>query len=45
VWRLRPLDVILEWAGAAGYEPAWVGSDRQGIYRVGRLQRRVEATA
>jgi hypothetical protein len=45
VWRLRPLEVILQWASAAGYEPAWVGSDRQGIYRVGRLERRVEATA
>jgi hypothetical protein len=45
VWRLRPLEVILEWASAAGYEPAWVGSDRQGIYRVGRLQRRAEVAA
>jgi predicted RNA methylase len=45
VWRLRPLEVILEWASAAGYEPAWVGSDRQGIYRVGRLKRRLKAAA
>jgi hypothetical protein len=39
VWRLRPLELILEWAGAAGYEPASVRADRHGIYRVGRLQR------
>jgi Putative methyltransferase len=43
VWRLRPLELILEWADAAGYEPAWIGSDRHGIYRVGRLVRRAEA--
>jgi hypothetical protein len=42
VWRLRPLELILGWAGAAGYEPAWVESDRHGIYRVGRLVRREE---
>jgi Putative methyltransferase len=42
VWRLRPLELILEWADAAGYEPAWIGSDHHGIYRVGRLQRRAE---
>jgi hypothetical protein len=45
VWRLRPLELILEWAAAAGYEPAWVGSDRHGIYRVGRLARRAGAPA
>ncbi len=45
VWRLRPLELILSWAAAAGYEPAWVGSDRHGIYRVGRLTRRAGAPA
>jgi hypothetical protein len=45
VWRLRPLEAILEWASAAGYDPAWVRSDRHGIYRVGRLERRAEAAA
>ena len=39
VWRLRPLELILRWAAAAGYEPASVRADRHGIYRVGRLQR------
>ncbi len=39
VWRLRPLELILRWAAAAGYEPASVRADRYGIYRVGRLQR------
>jgi SAM-dependent methyltransferase len=43
VWRLRPLELILDWAAAAGYEPASIRSDRHGIYRVGRLVRRVEA--
>lgn len=43
VWRLRPLELILDWAAAAGYEPASIRSDRHGIYRVGRLQRRAEA--
>jgi predicted RNA methylase len=38
VWRLRPLEQILEWAAAAGYEPASIRSDRRGIYRVGHLQ-------
>jgi SAM-dependent methyltransferase len=45
VWRLRPVDLILEWATSAGFEPAWIKSDRHGIYRVGRLERRGEATA
>jgi Putative methyltransferase len=40
VWRLRPVESILRWAAAAGYEPASVRSDRFGIYRVGRLVRR-----
>jgi len=39
VWRLRPLETILEWAGAAGYQPATVRADRHGIYRVVRLIR------
>lgn len=43
VWRLRPLELILEWAAAAGYEPASIRSDRHGIYRVGRLVRRAGA--
>ncbi|MBV9048903.1 MAG: class I SAM-dependent methyltransferase family protein [Solirubrobacterales bacterium] len=45
VWRLRPLELILEWAAAAGYEPVSVQSDRYRIYRVVRLQRRVEQAA
>jgi predicted RNA methylase len=40
LWRLRPLEQILGWAAAAGYEPASIRSDRHGIYSVGRLQRR-----
>ncbi len=43
VWRLRPLELILEWAAAAGYEPVSIRADRYGIYRVGRLQRRAVA--
>jgi hypothetical protein len=39
VWRLRPLEMVLEWAAAAGYEPASVHADRHGIYRVVRLTR------
>jgi hypothetical protein len=39
VWRLRPVEAILEWAAAAGYEPASVRADSYGIYRVGRLVR------
>jgi hypothetical protein len=40
VWRLRPLGLILAWAGAAGYEPASVTTDSHGVYSVGRLQLR-----
>ncbi|MGH2884208.1 MAG: class I SAM-dependent methyltransferase family protein, partial [Solirubrobacteraceae bacterium] len=40
VWRLRPVESILRWAAAAGYEPASIRSDSFGIYRVGRLVRR-----
>jgi Putative methyltransferase len=43
VWRLRPLELILEWAGAAGYEPASIAADSHQIYRVGRLTRAQEA--
>jgi len=39
VWRLRPVESILEWAAAAGYEPASIRADSYGIYRVGRLVR------
>ena len=39
VWRLRALDQILAWAAAAGYEPASIRADSNGIYRVGRLRR------
>lgn len=39
VWRLRPVEAILEWAAAAGYEPASIRADSFGIYRVGRLVR------
>jgi Putative methyltransferase len=39
VWRLRPVESILRWAAAAGYEPASIRSDSFGIYRVGRLVR------
>jgi hypothetical protein len=40
VWRLRPLEMILDWADAAGYEPASIAADSNGVYRVGRLTRR-----
>jgi predicted RNA methylase len=40
VWRLRPVEQILGYAAAAGYEPASVTADRFGIYRVVRLVRR-----
>jgi SAM-dependent methyltransferase len=43
VWRLRPVEQLLEWASAAGYEPTAVESDRFGIYRVVRLVREDEA--
>jgi hypothetical protein len=39
VWRLRPVESILEWASAAGYQPASIRADSYGIYRVGRLVR------
>jgi Putative methyltransferase len=39
VWRLRPLEMILEWAAAAGYEPTTVRADRHRIYRVVQLTR------
>jgi SAM-dependent methyltransferase len=39
VWRLRPVESIIAWAAAAGYEPATIRSDSHGIYRVGRLAR------
>jgi Putative methyltransferase len=42
VWRLRPLELLLGWARSAGYMPAAVRSDSQGIYRLVRLER--EAT-
>ncbi|HUO70078.1 MAG TPA: class I SAM-dependent methyltransferase family protein [Solirubrobacteraceae bacterium] len=45
VWRLRPLELILAWAGAAGYELASVATDSQGIYSVGRLKRCEGASA
>ena len=40
VWRLRPAEQIEGYARAAGYEPASVTADRNGIYRVMRLVRR-----
>jgi precorrin-6B methylase 2 len=40
VWRLRPLEQILAYAGAAGFEPVSVTADRHAIYRVVRLERR-----
>jgi hypothetical protein len=43
VWRLRPVEQILDWARDAGYEPAEVEADRHGIYRVVRLVREDEA--
>jgi precorrin-6B methylase 2 len=43
VWRLRPVEQLLEWARDAGYEPAAVEADRFDIYRVVRLVREDEA--
>jgi hypothetical protein len=43
VWRLRPVEQILDWASAAGYEPTAVAADRFDIYRVVRLVREDEA--
>ncbi|HVF78788.1 MAG TPA: class I SAM-dependent methyltransferase family protein [Solirubrobacteraceae bacterium] len=40
LWRLRPAEQIVGYARAAGYEPASVTSDRNGIYRVMRFVRR-----
>jgi hypothetical protein len=40
VWRLRPAEQIVEYARAAGYDPASVSADRHGIYRVMRFVRR-----
>jgi Putative methyltransferase len=40
VWRLRPQEQIEAYARAAGYEPASVTADRNGIYRVMRFVRR-----
>jgi hypothetical protein len=40
VWRLRPAEQIVGYAGAAGYEPASMTADRHGIYRVMRFVRR-----
>lgn len=45
VWRLRPVERVLEWADRAGYRQASLRSDSRGIYRVGRLERRAEAAA
>lgn len=39
VWRLRPSEQIEGYARAAGYEPASVTADRNGIYRVMRFAR------
>jgi SAM-dependent methyltransferase len=40
VWRLRPLERLLDWAAAAGYVPASIAADSERIYRVARLERR-----
>jgi len=40
VWRLRPLEQILDYARAAGFEPVDVSADSHGIYRVVRLRQR-----
>jgi len=45
VWRLRPQEQIEGYARAAGYDTASVTSDRNGIYRVIRFERRARATA
>jgi hypothetical protein len=39
-WRLRPLDLILEWAGEAGFACDRVRRDSQGIYNVVTLRLR-----
>jgi hypothetical protein len=38
-WRLRPLDLILYWAGMAGFRPQRVRRDSNGIYAVLTLRR------
>jgi hypothetical protein len=45
VWRLRPVERVLGWGAAAGYIPATVRADSQGIYRVARLERAVAEAA
>jgi Putative methyltransferase len=45
VWRLRPLELLLGWARSAGYVPASVRSDSEGIYRVVRLEREAPGEA
>jgi hypothetical protein len=39
VWRLRPAEMLLGWAAAAGYLPRSVTADSERIYRVARLGR------
>ncbi len=39
LWRLRPVEQILDYARTAGYRPGSITSDRFGIYRVVRLVR------
>jgi Putative methyltransferase len=38
-WRLRPSELLLGWAAAAGYVPGSVSADSERIYRVARLER------
>jgi hypothetical protein len=42
VWRLRPQEQIVSYARAAGFEPASVSADRNGIYRVIRFARQTD---
>ncbi len=39
VWRLRPVELLLGWAAAAGYSPSSVTADGERIFRVARLRR------
>jgi hypothetical protein len=39
IWRLRPAELLLGWAAAAGYVPRSVTADAERIYRVARLER------
>jgi hypothetical protein len=39
VWRLRPAELVLGWAAAAGYVPGSVSADSERTYRVARLER------